>query len=142
MYKTILVLIDITEPELAKRVFPHINAIASTHDSRIHILTIIPSWPYHAFLELGYYTGFVTEDILKAASDSLYNIIKNADVSGERLTTHVLMGSLRKNILEQVESLGADVIIVGSHILTSSFFCLGSRTGIASHVACPVLIVN
>ena len=43
MYKTILVPVDITEPELTQQVIPHVNALARLEDSHVHFLAVIPS---------------------------------------------------------------------------------------------------
>ena len=42
MYKTILVPVDITEPELTQQVIPHVNALAGLEDST-SISAVIPS---------------------------------------------------------------------------------------------------
>ena len=45
MYKTILVPVDITEPELTQQVIPHVNALARLEDSHVHFLAVIRRAP-------------------------------------------------------------------------------------------------
>ncbi len=90
MYKTILVPVDITEPELTQQVIPHVNALARLEDSHVHFLAVIPSRATYAAFGFAATAAIETKDeIIAVATEGLAKAAKEFSVPEDRVTTHV-----------------------------------------------------
>ena len=141
MYKTILVPVDITEPELTQQVIPHVNALARLEDSHVHFLAVIPSRAtYAAFATAAVETK---DETIALATEGLAKAAKQFSVPEDRVTTHVAVGDPKDQILELADALNAEIIVMGSNRPSAITYLLGSNaTAVVRHANCPVLVVR
>jgi universal stress protein F len=126
MYKTILVPVDITEPELTQQVIPHVNALARLEDSHVHFLAVETK-----------------DETIAVATEGLAKAAKQFSVPEDRVTTHVAVGDPKDQILELADALNAEIIVMGSNRPSAMTYLLGSNaTAVVRHANCPVLVVR
>lgn len=144
MNRTILVPIDISDPELTQRVIAHVEAEARIDDAQVHFLTVIPSLPYYASLGLAYSAELPAMDDLKAeAKSQLEEMIKKFNIPADRIHVHVVEGSPKDKILELARKLPADMVIIASHRPDITTYLLGSNAAaVVRHAECSVLVVR
>jgi nucleotide-binding universal stress UspA family protein len=141
MYKNILVPIDLADVELAK---PAIAAAAMmvSHGS-IRLVNVLPLTPVML-------AEYVPPDFevqqRKAAEDALGVIAKEIGGAVRQASATVRQGGIYQEILEEANSMGADLIIMTSrraqrHAVRTYF--LGSNTGhVVRYAKCSVLVVR
>lgn len=144
MYKTILVPVDITEPELTQQVIPHVNALARLEDSHVHFLAVIPSRATYAAFGFAATAAVETKDeTIAIATEGLAKAAKQFSVPEDRVTTHVAVGDPKDQILELADALNAEIIVMGSNRPSAITYLLGSNaTAVVRHANCPVLVVR
>lgn len=144
MYHTILVPIDISEPELTQQAVSHVEALAKLADAHIHFLAVIPTFPYYASLGLAY-SGEAPdrEQYRNEALSKLTEAIKVFNIPEDRVEKHLSSGSPRDEILKFAEDLQADLIVIGSHRPGLTTYLLGSNAAaVVRHATCSVLVVR
>lgn len=144
MYKNILVPIDITEPELADIVIPHVESLAKLADSNVHFITVIPTFPYYAALGIAYAVSSLDKDeIQENASSHLDEIVKKFNIPQNKIQTHVLTGIARDNILKTADNLKSELIIIASRRPGMTTYLLGSTaSSIVRYAKTSVLVVR
>ncbi|MBG6245290.1 universal stress protein UspF [Candidatus Symbiopectobacterium sp. 'North America'] len=144
MYKTVLVPIDISENELTQRVVAHVEALAKLHDTYVHFLTVIPSYPYYTTLGVTYPPGLPDiEEMKRNTSAAFIEVIKRFNLPEDRIMPHIMTGTPKEQILKLADSLDADLIIIGSHRPSATTFLLGSNAAaVVRHTTCSVLVVR
>ncbi|AKJ41831.1 universal stress protein UspF [Pragia fontium] len=145
MYHTILVPIDISNPELTQLVISHVEAQVSLNSTaRVHFLTVIPIFPYYSSLGLGYSGELFDKDKLKSeALLQLTEAIKDFNIPEDRIEKHLATGAPKDGILKLAESIQADIIIVASHRPSITTYLLGSNAAaIVRYAKCSVLVIR
>ena len=144
MYKTVLVPIDISENELTQRVIAHVEALAKLHDTSVHFLTVIPTFPYYTTLGVTYPVGLPDiEEMKRNTSAAFTEVIKRFNLPEDRIMSHIMTGTPKEQILKLADSLEADLIIIGSHRPSATTFLLGSNAAaVVRHATCSVLVVR
>jgi universal stress protein F len=143
MYKTILLPVDISEPELTQQVIPHVEALAKLDDSQIHFITVIPSSRYHAALGLAVAVVADKDYARNEATALLNETVKQFSIPKDRVEIHVVTGAPKDQILKLADSIDADLIVLGSHRPGITTYLLGSNAAaVVRHAKCPVLVVR
>ncbi|MCW2474092.1 universal stress protein UspF [Candidatus Symbiopectobacterium sp. NZEC151] len=144
MYKTVLVPIDISENELTQRVVTHVEALAKLHDTYVHFVTVLPSYPYYTTLGVTYPAGLPDiEEMKRNTSAAFTEVIKRFNLPEDRVMPHIMTGTPKEQILKLADSLDADLIIIGSHRPSATTFLLGSNAAaVVRHATCSVLVVR
>ena len=125
MYKTIIMPVDVFEMELSDKAVRHAEFLAQD-DGVIHLLHVLPG---SASLSLHRFAADVRrfEEHLQHEAE-------------ERLQTMV---SVRDEVNELAEELGADVVVIGSRNPSISTHLLGSNaSSVIRHANLPVLVVR
>lgn len=142
MYKNILVPIDVTEPELTDIVIPHVELLAKCSESKVHFVTVIPAYPYHAALGLAYALTDIDKNTMRQeACDQLTEIAKKFALPNKEIEIHVLTGSPRDNILKLADNIDSDLIIIASRRPSISTYLLGSTAAAIVRYAKPSVLV-
>ncbi|WP_226569959.1 universal stress protein UspF [Mangrovibacter yixingensis] len=144
MYRTILVPVDVTEPELTEMVVPHVETLAKLEDAQVHFLTVIPPLPYYTTLGLAYSAELPEkEDIIGEAGKKLDDVIARFSIPEDRIEKHVTWGAPKDQILSLAKDIGANVIVIASHKPSVTTYLLGSNAAVVvRHATCPVLVVR
>ena len=143
MYKNILVPIDLADVELAKPAIAAAAMMVSQSNGAIRLVNVLPLTPVML-------AEYVPPDFevqqRKAAEDALGVIAKEIGDAGRQASATVRQGGIYQEILEEANSMGADLIIMTSrraqrHAVRTYF--LGSNTGhVVRYAKCSVLVVR
>jgi nucleotide-binding universal stress UspA family protein len=143
MYKQILVPIDLSDPELAKPAIANAVMMARQTQGTIRCLNVLPLTPVML-------AEYVPPDFevqqRKAAEDAITIIAKESGLEPSRVSTAVRQGGIYQEILEEANSIHADLIVMSSHRpqrhAVRTYF-LGSNTGhVVRYAKCSVLVVR
>lgn len=134
MYKSILVPIDVSHEDVGKRIVEKAKALSDT-DAKMTLLHVMDNIPsnIHAYIPEG-----KLESNLMEIKSELTTMAKNIGVDAEIV---VRFGLARPVILEEAESMEADLIILASHKPGLKDYLIGSTASrVVRHAGCSVLI--
>jgi nucleotide-binding universal stress UspA family protein len=143
MYKQILVPIDLSDPELAKPAIANAVVMARQTDGTIRLVNVLPLTPVML-------AEYVPPDFevqqRKAAKDAIAIIAKESGLEPARVSATVRQGGIYQEILEEANSIHADLIVMSSHRpqrhAVRTYF-LGSNAGhVVRYAKCSVLVVR
>jgi nucleotide-binding universal stress UspA family protein len=140
MFKSILVPVDLAEPELASPALDRAVALASFSGGEVHLLyvrTLVPA----TFME------FVPPDFdaaqQKESEDQLSDFADKVALPRERVKASVRIGAIYAEVLAEATRVGADLIVIGSHRPAMSTYLIGSNAAtIVRHAPCSVLVIR
>ena len=127
--------------EIVNRYFP------ASAEVRVISVVELPSFPVVPGAGVAFYgeAEKPAREVARAAVEKAAAKLREGDRSGKpKVTTEVLFGSPKLAILEEAETFGADLIVVGSHGHGAiERFLLGSVSqAVALHAKCSVEIVR
>jgi nucleotide-binding universal stress UspA family protein len=143
MYKHILVPIDLSDPELAKPAIANAVMMAQQTNGTMRLVNVLPLTPVML-------AEYVPPDFevqqRKAAEDAIAIIAKESGLEPSRVSTSVRQGGIYQEILEEANSISADLIVMSSHRpqrhAVRTYF-LGSNAGhVVRYAKCSVLVVR
>ncbi len=141
MYKTILIPVDLADPETAKPAIDKgVELAKATPDSSIRLVYVRPIVPvtYMEFMP----PAFDAEQQADAEK-RLAELAAGVDLPPERVSAAVGLGSVYNEVLGEADRTGADLIVVGSHQPSMATYLLGSNAStIVRHAKCSVLVVR
>ena len=126
MYKTIIMPVDVFEMELSDKAVRHAEFLAQD-DGVIHLLHVLPG---SASLSLHRFAADVRrfeEHLQHEAEERLQTMVSHFTIDPSRIKQHVRFGSVRDEVNELAEELGADVVVIGSRNPSISTHLLGSN---------------
>ena len=143
MYNNILVPLDLADAAAGKPALAAAVMMASQSNGRVRLINILPLTPVML-------AEYVPPDFevqqRKAAEDALAILVKEIGLTGERASATVRQGGIYQEILEEANSVNADLIVMTSHRAqrhaVRTYF-LGSSTGhVVRYAKCSVLVVR
>lgn len=141
-YKTIIMPVDVFEMELSDKAVRHAEFLAQD-DGVIHLLHVLPG---SASLSLHRFAADVRrfeEHLQHEAQERLQTMVSHFTIDPSRIKQHVRFGSVRDEVNELAEELGADVVVIGSRNPSISTHLLGSNaSSVIRHANLPVLVVR
>ena len=140
MYKKILVPVDTADPALAKHALAAACELARTSGGEIRLVNVLAMTPVML-------AEYVPPDFdvqqRKTAEDSLKEIGGSCSVDAGRVSTVVRQGGIYHEVLEEAETMGADLIVMSSHRPAMRTYFLGSNAGhVVRYAKCSVLVVR
>ncbi|ELU0961527.1 universal stress protein UspG [Shigella boydii] len=142
MYKTIIMPVDVFEMELSDKAVRHAEFLTQD-DGVIHLLHVLPG---SASLSLDRFAADVRrfeEHLQHEAEEHLQTMVSHFTIDPSRIKQHVRFGSVRDEVNELAEELGADVVVIGSRNPSISTHLLGSNaSSVIRHANLPVLVVR
>ena len=143
MYKSILVPIDLANPELAKPAIATALMMATPSEGTIRLVNVLPLTPV---MLAEYVPPDFEAQQRKAAEEALAIIGKETGLEPSRVSSAVRQGGIYQEILEEAKATKADLIVMTSHrpqkpgIRT---YFLGSNAGhVVRYAKCSVLVVR
>ena len=143
MYKSILVPIDLANPELAKPAIATALMMATQSEGTIRLVNVLPLTPV---MLAEYVPPDFEAQQRKAAEEALAIIGKETGLEPSRVSSAVRQGGIYQEILEEAKATTADLIVMTSHrpqkpgIRT---YFLGSNAGhVVRYAKCSVLVVR
>lgn len=83
------------------------------------------------------------EHLQHEAQERLQTMVSHFTIDPSRIKQHVRFGSVRDEVNELAEELGADVVVIGSRNPSISTHLLGSNaSSVIRHANLPVLVVR
>ena len=140
MFKTILVPVDVADPETAAPALARATALAEASGGTLRLVNVRSIVPltYMDFIP----PAFETQQ-QRDAEERLAAIAAGIALPAERVSTAVRLGSVYAEVLDEAERTGADLIVVGSHRPSMATYLLGSNAAtIVRHATCSVLVVR
>jgi len=136
MYKTILVPIDLADPEKGKPMIKIARQMGGK-DARIILVNVVEEIPAYVAAQVRY-------GILKKTGEYAGEELKAmAKAAGIKPDVEVRSGAAHNAILDVADKLKADLIIVGSHKPGLQDYLLGSTAArIVRHAMCSVLVIR
>jgi universal stress protein A len=138
-YNTILVAVDLSEE--ATEVAERAARIAAAQGAQLHVIHVIEplSFAYGGDIPIDFST--IQDEIQQQAETQLHGLCKKLAVDEERL--HIVLGRPEAEIHSLAETLGAELIIVGSHGRHGLALLLGSTAnGVLHGAKCDVLAMR
>jgi nucleotide-binding universal stress UspA family protein len=143
MYKSILVPIDLADPELAKPAVASALMMAGLSGGTVRLINVLPLTPV---MLAEYVPPDFEAQQRKAAEDALTIVAKETGLDPSRVSWTVRQGGIHQEILEEASAVTADLIVMSSHrphkpgIRT---YFLGSNAGhVVRYAKCSVLVVR
>lgn len=138
MFKTVLVPIDVSVPDEARRLLTQAKTLSAPWNSDIHAVTVIPNEGMPivgSFMEPGY-----KDHARTLTNTELDKLVEEVGISAK---THVKVGTIYDKVISLAESLSADLIMIGAHHPALSTYLLGSNAArVVRHSACSVLVLR
>lgn len=140
MFKTILVPVDLAEVETSQPAIDRAAALAEAAGGTVRLIYVRSLLPvtYMEFMP----PTFDTEQ-QGDAEKRLAEVAAGIRLPAERVSATVRLGTVYNEVLYEAESIGADLIVVGSHRPTMATYLLGSNAAtIVRHARSSVLVVR
>ncbi|MEM9257327.1 MAG: universal stress protein [Pseudomonadota bacterium] len=138
-YQNILVAVDLSDE--SSQVLQRAMAIAETGSERLHLIHVIEplSFAYGGDIPMDF--SGIQDEIHQQATTQLLRFGESANVPEAR--QHIVLGKPEVEIHATAESLGADLIVVGSHGRYGLALLMGSTAnGVLHGASCDVLAVR
>jgi universal stress protein G len=139
MFKKIMLPIDLEEADMTRRAIEAALGIADP-DAELRLINVQALLPA-TFIDYGPpdYEGEVRLVAEKQISEAAGKI----NISRERVSTNVRVGSIYDEVLTEAAEWGADLIVICSNRPTLATYLLGSNAAkIVRHATCSVLVVR
>lgn len=140
MFQTILVPVDLAEPETSAAALRRAAGLAQASGGRVRLVyvrSILPA-TYMEFVP----PAFDTEQQAETEA-ALERIAARVALPPERVSSVVRLGSVYAEVLEEAKACGADLVVVGSHRPSMATYLLGSNAAtIVRHATSSVLVVR
>jgi universal stress protein F len=140
MFKSILVPVDIADTALARPAIETAATLSRSYDGTVRVLHVIPITPV---VLAEYVPADFDAQQRRDAEAALEQIAHDSSIDPARLSTSVRQGGIYHEIIEEVASIKADLIVMSSHRPAMRSYFLGSNAGhVVRYAPCSVLVVR
>jgi len=140
MYRKILVPVDLADTDLAKPAVETAVGMAQASGGTVRLINVLPMTP----VMLAEYVppDFDTQQ-RKSSEDALAIIARECGLDPSRVSVNVRQGGIYHEVLEEAQTIGADLIVMSSHRPAMRTYFLGSNAGhVVRYAKCSVLVVR
>jgi nucleotide-binding universal stress UspA family protein len=140
MFKSILVPIDLSDPNLAKPAIATAAALSQTYDGTVRLLNVLPMTP----VMLAEYVPADFDSQQRVSSEQALAIVaRGCGIEASRVSSVVRQGGIYHEILEEAAAVKAELIVMTSHRPAMKTYFLGSNAGhVVRYAKCSVLVVR
>lgn len=140
VFKSILVPVDLAEPDLAKRAIDTACAMARATSGAIRLINVLPMTPVML-------AEYVPPDFdvqqRKSAEEGLSALARNCGLDDKHVSTVVRQGGIYHEVIEEAKAMPADLIVMTSHRPDMRSYFLGSNAGhMVRYATCSVLVLR
>lgn len=140
MFKSILVPVDLAEPDLAKPAIDTAVAMARATSGTVRLINVLPMTPVML-------AEYVPPDFdvqqRKAAEEGLEALARDCGLDRSRVSTVVRQGGIYHEVIEEAKAMPADLIVMTSHRPDMRSYFLGSNAGhMVRYATCSVLVLR
>jgi nucleotide-binding universal stress UspA family protein len=140
MFKQILVPVDLADPELAKPSIETAVALARPSGGHLRLLNVLPTTPV---MLAEYLPSDFDVQQRQSAEEALAIIARESGLNAAYVSTTVRQGGVYHEVLEEAKDIGADLIVMSSHLPAMRTYFLGSNAAhVVRYAKCSVLVVR
>jgi nucleotide-binding universal stress UspA family protein len=140
MFKSILVPIDIEQPNSWDLALPQAIELAEASRGSVTVMTVVKD--LKAMFE-GRYFSFQVDLMISGARDKLIRIVSGYRSTNVPLTEEVCFGSIGHEILRTAHDCGTDLVVMASHRPEMRDYLIGPNAAhVAQHAKCSVLVLR
>jgi nucleotide-binding universal stress UspA family protein len=140
MFKSILVPIDLSDPELAKPAIATAATFAKTYGATVRLLSVLPMTPV---MLAEYVPADFDAQQRQSSEEALAIVTQECGIEAGKVSSVVRQGGIYHEILEEASHCGADLIVMTSHRPAMRTYFLGSNAGhVVRYATCSVLVVR
>jgi len=141
MFSTILVPIDLAEPESSGRALEAAIRMARDYDATMHVVTVVPD--VGMSVVGGYFPKGFEQQALDETKTRLKAFLEDIIPDDVKAKGHVAHGGIYQQILAIADTLGADIIVMASHRPAMRDYLLGPNAArVVRHARQSVLVVR
>lgn len=140
MYKSILVPIDLAEPETATGAIATAVSFAQLFSSRVRLVHVMQITP----LMLAEYVPADFDTQQRATNEAqIAEIAANTGLDAAQISTAIRQGGIYHELLDEAADWNCDLIVMASHRPGMRTYFLGSNAGhVVRYATCSVLVVR
>lgn len=140
MFKSILVPVDLAEPDLAKPAIDTACAMARATSGSVRLINVLPMTPVML-------AEYVPPDFdmqqRKSAEEGLAALARECGLDPKHVSTVVRQGGIYHEVIEEAKAMPADLIVMTSHRPDMRSYFLGSNAGhMVRYATCSVLVLR
>ena len=140
MITKILVPIDLEHMANHEEILRVASMIANAAGARVVLMTVVEPTPV---IVSQYLPKRFEKQLTQSTATELEKLAESMDVTSGPVQAAVRFGSVYKEILTYAETIGADLIVMGSHEPSVSDYLLGGNASrVVRHATCSVHIVR
>jgi nucleotide-binding universal stress UspA family protein len=140
MFKTILVPVDLTDPEFAKPAVETAASLARAFAATLRLVHVVATTPV---MLAQFVPADFDEQQMRSAQEALDIVAAETGLDTKQVSTAVRQGGVYHEILEEAAWIGADLIVMSSHQPAMKTYLLGSNAAyVVRHAKCSVLVVR
>lgn len=141
MFTTILLAVDLNDPEGAKRPTEAARRMAASEGAVLHVLSVLPE--VHSAMVGAYLGPDHAKRVAAEARDLLQDWATGAIPELDPAHLHLTQGTIYDTVLKTADRIGADAIVVGSHRPVLKDYLMGPNAArIVRHAKQSVLVVR
>jgi nucleotide-binding universal stress UspA family protein len=140
VFKTILVPVDLAEPELAKPAIDTAVAMARTASGAVRLVNVLPMTPV---MLAEYVPPDFDAQQRGSAEESLAALGRECGLDEAHVSTVIRQGGVYHEVIEEAKAMQADLIVMTSHRPDMRSYFLGSNAGhMVRYAPCSVLVLR
>ena len=140
MFTQILVPVDLADADLAKSAIETAVSLARASGGSVRLLNVLAMTPV---MLAEYVPPDFDAQQRQSAEEALAIIAKEAGIEPKHITTVVRQGGIYHEVLEEANTVKADLIVMTSHRPAMRTYFLGSNAGhVVRYAKCSVLVVR
>lgn len=142
MFNTILVAIDLNDPNSRDKALGQAVQLARASGGTLHLLTIVPDVGMP--LVETFFPANYEQHALEAAKEELDTLAREVLPEGMPHEQHVMLGQITSHIVEAAQKTGADLIVMASHDpdLAQNFLIGGHAGKVVRRSPVSVLVIR
>ena len=139
MFRTILIPIDLSDPENYHDALDVGTALAKQYGSKLRLVTVVAGMS----AMMAEYLPENTQDRVIDEAKSALNEMARETGFGSKVSTVVREGTVHHEVIEEARDAEVDLIVMGSHKPRMATYFLGSHaTMIVRHAPCSVMVLR
>lgn len=141
MFKTLLLALDINDPDGSKRCTQAASDMAAHQGAVLHVLNVVPDDGY-SIVSASMSSNHVA-DATRAAKDALEGWVASNVPDAVTTELHVARGTVYDQIIRTANDLGVDGIFVGAHSPALKDYLIGPNAArVARHANQSVFVIR
>ncbi|MFV2053350.1 universal stress protein [Aliiroseovarius sp. YM-037] len=143
MSKSVLCAVDITQPEMARRVLHQATRLADLDEAHVDVITVVPD--FGMSVVGSYFDEDHTDKAVDGAREALNDLVtEEIGAEANKSVRHIVaVGTAYDVILATAKKAGSDLIVIGAHQPELSDYLLGPNAArVVRHSDCSVYVVR